>query len=95
MHDVQALISKTEALVHATRELRNAVLCKLPQGLSLLPITGELKAELGKLPEAAGFSKSPIEEIAPNLHTLALKVSEVAPVASKGSILPGIQQVAQ
>ena len=82
MHDVKALISAGEALLKAVNDMASAVICPLPQGLSLLPITDELTAEL-KAQTVCGISlpDMPLIAVFPELHALALQISEMAPIA--------------
>src|SRR5437588_3147842 len=46
MHDVKALIAKSDKLAAGTRRFESAVVCPLVQGFSLLPITEALAKEL-------------------------------------------------
>ncbi len=64
------------------RELETAVVCPLPQGFGFLPLTDALARELRtrKIPEG-GLAPAPLAELFPELHALALAVSEAAPVA--------------
>ena len=79
MHDLQALIANSEPLRRHAQSLRTAVLCELPQGLALLPLTDVVLAEL-----AVGQSDAP-SALLPTLTRCALAfavaASQAAPVA--------------
>ena len=59
MHDVQALIANAEHLQRHIRRLRAAVLCGLPQGMALLPLTEAVAVELALGPQAATSALPP------------------------------------
>src|SRR5438046_155998 len=82
MHDVQALIAKSDALAEAARRHESAVVCPLVQGFALLPITDAFDRELaaGASPLAAQLPQ-PIRGLSAPLHALALAISRDAPVA--------------
>jgi hypothetical protein len=46
MHDVKALIAKSDKLAAGARQFESAIVCPLVQGFSLLPITEALAKEL-------------------------------------------------
>ena len=79
MHDLQALIANSEPLRRHAQSLRTAVLCELPQGLALLPLTDVVLAEL-----AVGQGDVP-SALLPTLTRCALAfavaASQAAPVA--------------
>lgn len=79
MHDVQALIARSEVLEECVRNLNNAVLCSLAQGFSLVPITTELANELKTRESPAAVT--PLEEISGALLALAQEISSRTPVA--------------
>lgn len=81
MHDVRALLANLETLRDSVRGLDGAVLCPLPQGFGLLPITDALRRELTSKPHInRELLAAPLAEIFPELHALALAVSDVSPV---------------
>jgi hypothetical protein len=82
MHDVTAMIAKSEKLTAATRRFKTAVVCPLVQGFSLLPITEDLAKELSVYASQtkAPLTK-PIEELSDELHALAIEISYDCPIA--------------
>jgi hypothetical protein len=47
MHEVEALIAKSDKLAAGARQFESAIVCPLVQGLSLLQITEAFAKELG------------------------------------------------
>jgi hypothetical protein len=82
MHDVTALIAKSDKLTAATCRFESAVVCPLVQGFSLLPVTEDFATELSvhAVQTKAPLSK-PIEELSDGLHALAIEISHDCPVA--------------
>lgn len=82
MHDVRGLIANQVAMRQFVRELEAAVVCALPQGFGLLPLTDSLTRGLcaKRIPDS-GLAPAPLAELFPKLHDLALGVSEPVPVA--------------
>jgi hypothetical protein len=87
MHDVTALIAKSDKLTAAARRFESAVVCPLVQGFSLLPVTEDFATELSvhalsvhAVQTKAPLSK-PIEELSDGLHALAIELSHDCPVA--------------
>jgi len=82
MHDVTALIAKSDKLTAATRRFETVVVCPLVQGFSLLPITGDFAKELSVYASQtqAPLTK-PIKELLNGLHALAIEISHDCPVA--------------
>jgi len=81
MHDVKALIAKFEILEQFQPNLESGVVCQLPQGFGLLPITDILMKQFKS--HGAGifsFKKSPIAEIPSGLLKLIFEISQLAPV---------------
>ena len=82
MHDVTALIAKSEKLTATTRRFETAVVCPLVQSFSLLPITEDFEKELSVY---ASQTKppltKPIGELSDGLHVLAIEISHDCPVA--------------
>lgn len=82
MHDVQALIAKSNTLTARTRRFEGAIVCPLVQGFSLLPITDALAKELTAYrPETTVALTKPMQEFSDGLHALAIEISHDAPVA--------------
>jgi hypothetical protein len=97
MHDVKALIARSDKLAAAARQFENAIVCPLVQGFSLLPITDALAKELtayqsetkaalmsriaGKRPLLPQRPGKPIQEFSDGLHALAIEISQGSPVA--------------
>jgi hypothetical protein len=82
MHDVEALIAKSEKLTAGVRPFQNAIVCPLVQGFSLLPITEALAKELTVYQsETQTPPTKPIREFSDGLHALAIEISHAAPVA--------------
>ncbi|MBK8187852.1 MAG: hypothetical protein IPK77_11770 [Cellvibrio sp.] len=82
MHDVKALIAKFEILKQFQSNLESGVVCPLPQGFGLLPITDILMKQFKN--HRAGifsFKKSPIAEIPSGLLNLIFEISNFVPVA--------------
>jgi hypothetical protein len=82
MHDVQALIAKSDPLAAAAGRFERAVVCPLVQGFALLPITDDLAKELAARPgNNAPQRPKPLPELSDGLHALALEISRHAAVA--------------
>jgi hypothetical protein len=81
MHDVQALIAKSDPLAAAVGALARAVVCPLVQGFALLPITDDLAKELAARPGNTAGTVAPLPELSDGLHALALEISRAVPVA--------------
>jgi hypothetical protein len=82
MHDVTALIAKSEPLAERTRRFSGAVICPLVQGFSLLPITDVFADELARLEAAPRNALAkPIPSLPDGLHALAIEISGDCPVA--------------
>ena len=82
MHDVTALIAKSDKLTAATHRFEAVVVCPLVQGFSLLPITEDFAKELSVYASQtkAPLTK-PIKELSDGLHALAIEISHDCPVA--------------
>jgi hypothetical protein len=81
MHDVQALIAKSDPLTAAVRALVRSVVCPLVQGYALLPITDDLAKELAARPGNTVLGAAPLPELSDGLHALALEIARAVPVA--------------
>jgi hypothetical protein len=82
MHEVEALIAKTDHLAAAARKFETAKLCSLRQGFSLLPITDALAKELlGYRSETEDVLTRPLECLSDGLHALAVAISHDTSVA--------------
>jgi len=83
MHEVEALIAKTDHLATAARKFETATICPLTQGFSLLPITDALAKELlGSRSETEDApTRPPLEYLSDGLHALAVVISHDTPVA--------------
>src|SRR3954470_7101208 len=82
MHAVRGLIANQTAMRRLVRELEAAVVCPLPQGFGLLPLTDALTRELrAKRISDGGLAPAPLAELFSELHALALAVSGATPVA--------------
>lgn len=79
MHDVKALIAKSDYLQSHVRSLKEAALCQLPQGLALLPVTHALAVELDSHPGNA--RPTILEELSAGTAVLATDISRATPVA--------------
>ena len=82
MHEVEALIAKSDKLAAGARQFESAIVCPLVQGFSLLQITEAFAKELGgyQTDMRAALAK-PIRYISDGLHTLAIGISHKSPVA--------------
>ena len=81
MHDVDALIAKSDHLAAAVSGLENATLCPLAQGFSLLPITEALAEELTlREPEVKSSLTKPLPFLSDGLNALAVGISHETPV---------------
>jgi hypothetical protein len=82
MHDVKALIAKSDKLTTRARQFESAIVCPLVQGFSLLPITDALAKELTVYrAETKMALTKPIQELSDGLHALAIEISHDSPVA--------------
>ena len=82
MHDVKALIAKSEKLTARARQFESAIVCPLVQGFSLLPITDALAKELTAYQSDTKVALTkPIQEFSDGLHALAIEISYDSPVA--------------
>jgi hypothetical protein len=82
MHDVEAVIAKSDNLATQARQFESAIICCLVQGFSLLPITEALAKELsGYQTKARVASDKPIPNISDGLHALVIDTSHNSPVA--------------
>ena len=82
MHDVTALIAKSEKLTAATRRFETAVVCPLVQSFSLLPITEDFAKALSVYASQTKTPlNKPIEELSDELQILAIEISHDCPVA--------------
>ena len=81
MHDVQALISSHEGLSGTVAEVQGAVICPLPSGFSLLPVTRELLVGLHQARFVVPSATPPLSELSTEVHALALQLSLQSPVA--------------
>ena len=82
MHDVKAVIANFEILKQFQSNLESGVVCPLPQGFGLLPITDVLMKQFRS--HSAGifsFKKPPIAEIPCGLLNLIFEISQLVPVA--------------
>jgi hypothetical protein len=81
MHDVKGLIAQRDALIQLVHRIAAAVVCELPQGFGLLPITDDLRQALQSRPvDVATLPPTPLPELFPELHALALAISDMSPV---------------
>ena len=82
MHDVTALIAKSDKLTAATRRFETVVVCPLVQSFSLLPITEDFAKELSvNASQTKAPLTKPIKELSNGLHALAIEISHDCPVA--------------
>src|SRR2546423_2038648 len=76
MHDVTALVAKSEKLTAATRRFETAVVCPLVQSFSLLPITEDFAKALSVYASQTKTPlNKPIEELSDELQILAIEIS--------------------
>jgi hypothetical protein len=82
MHEVEALIAKSDKLTAGAHRFKSEIVCPLVQGFSLLPITEALARELtaNQLETKVTLTK-PIQELSDGLHVLAIEISQASPVA--------------
>jgi hypothetical protein len=81
MHEVEALVARSEPLADGVRHLARAVLCPLAQNFSLLPITDALAGELATASADSSTPPKPLPYLPDGLHALALDISRRTPVA--------------
>ena len=82
MHDVTALIAKSDKLTAVTRRFKTVALCPLDQGFALVPITEEFEKEIAGYASQAKVSiVKIIDELSDDLQALALEISHECPVA--------------
>jgi hypothetical protein len=82
MHEIKALIAKSDKLAAEVRRFKSAAVCPLVQGFSLLPITDELAHELSSYrPESSVIPARPLPELSDEVHALAIEISQSTPVA--------------
>ena len=82
MHDVAALIAKSDKLTAAARRFETVVVCPLVQSFSLLPITEDFAKELSiYASQTKAPLTKPIKELSDGLHALAIEISHDCPVA--------------
>lgn len=81
MHDVDALIAKSDHLAAAVSGFENAALCPLAQGFSLLPITEALADELTLFePKVRSSLAKPLQTLSDGLNALAAGISHETPI---------------
>jgi hypothetical protein len=82
MHNVKALIAKSDKLAAGSRQVESAILCPLVQGFSLLPITEALAKNLTVYQSKRKVALiKPLQELSDGLHALAIEISHDSPVA--------------
>ncbi len=82
MHEVRALIAKSNELAVSARQFQSAIVCPLVQGFSLLPITDALEKELDAYPSESKVALTkPMRGLSDGLHALAIELSHGSPVA--------------
>jgi hypothetical protein len=82
MHEVEALIAKSNHLAAGARRLECAIVCPLVQGFSLLPITEDLAKELAvNQSETKASPGEPIPDLSNGVRALAIDISHDTPVA--------------
>ncbi len=82
MHDVQALIARSEGLAAGVKDVASARLCPLVQGFALLPITDALARELADhASDPAVEPPEPMRGCPHGLYALAIEVSRQTSVA--------------
>jgi hypothetical protein len=81
MHDVKALIAKSDKLTTRARQFKSAIVCPLVQGFSLLPITDALAKELNVYQSATKLPPTkPLPEFSNGLRAFAIEISHDFPV---------------
>jgi hypothetical protein len=81
VHDVKALIAKSEKLAAQARRFESAIVCPLVQGFSLLPITDALARELTVYQSGMKVAPTkPLQGLSDGLHALAIEISHDSPV---------------
>ena len=82
MHDVNALIAKSDTLAAGTRRFDSAIVCPLAQGFSLVPLTDALAKEIAShQPDLKTVGPKPLQDMSDGLHALAIEMSRHTPVA--------------
>jgi hypothetical protein len=82
MHEVEALIAKSDKLAVGVRQFESAIICPLVQGFSLLPITETLAKDIaGYQTETRAALAKPTLRVSDGLQALAIEISHSSPVA--------------
>jgi hypothetical protein len=82
MHEIKALIAKSDELAAGTRQLERAIVCPLVQGFSLLPITEDIAKVIAvHRPETKAALDEQIPDLSNGLRALAIDISHNTPVA--------------
>lgn len=90
MHWVQALITSEELATEAHRLVPSLVVCSLPQGLALVPMTQEAEEALAESEFARSEPTPPLaEEMAVGIAALAAKLSTRGLVVYAATFLHG------
>lgn len=90
MHWIQVLIGPVEALVDARSYLPSAIVCPLPQGLALMPLTDSVETELRKgASDANQMVLPPSGEMASGLAELASALSGRGPIVYAATFIHG------
>lgn len=90
MHWIQALVGPATTLIEARDHLPSAVLCTLPQGFALIPLTDRVEADLRKRASGLVTTVFPHSgEIAVGVAELALLLSHSGPIVYVATFMHG------
>lgn len=90
VHWIQALIGSSGAMVEANRRQPSSVVCPLPQGLALMPLTDRLLADLYEQVSGAEAAVLPHSgEIPEGVVELASSLSHGGPIAYVATYIYG------
>jgi hypothetical protein len=90
MHWVQALIAPQDSMVEVRRLIPSLIVCPLPQGLALVPLTRQAEQDLGASAFASMEPSPPLaEEMAVGVAALAARLSIHGPVVYTATFIHG------
>ncbi len=82
MHELKALIARSDVLAARTGSFESPIVCPLVQDFSLVPITDAFAEELAAhRPYTKAPLSAPIQDFPDGLHALAIEISHNSPVA--------------
>lgn len=89
MHHIEALIAPATVLIVARAHLPTAVICPLPQGFALIPVSGPVHGDLRKLKFDSDATLPRSGDIAPGLAALAKALSQDGPTLYVATCIHG------